>query len=158
MTRQTEKQHLLNLWVEKKERLALDFFRLKNGMSWWSKEKGEIFWCDLGENIGDEANKKRPVVILSSSKRNKRLSHIVVAPLTSTIKYKKTDDPSSGLKYTFHFLIQKNKYPFIENDSVIKLEQIRTVSKNRLDGYPIGKLSVKDIEIINKKLSNFLDL
>ena len=58
MTEQTEKQRLLNDWATKKERIALDFFRLRSGMSWWEKEKGYIFWCDLGENIGQEINKK----------------------------------------------------------------------------------------------------
>ncbi|HES4362142.1 TPA: type II toxin-antitoxin system PemK/MazF family toxin [Streptococcus pyogenes] len=158
MTEQTEKQRLLNAWATKKERIALDFFRLRSGMSWWEKEKGEVFWCDLGENIGQETNKKRPVVVLSSSKRNKRLSHATVAPITSTIRYKKTGDAISGLKYPFHFLMKNNVYQFLDNDSVIKLEQLRTISKNRLDGYPIGQLSDEDLKIINKKISNFLDL
>lgn len=158
MTEETEKRSLLNTWANKKEKIALDFFRLRRGMSWWGKEKGEIFWCDLGENIGQETNKKRPVVVLSSSKRNKRLSHIIVAPITSTVKYKKVDDATSGLKYPFHFLMKTSVYPFLDNDSVIKLEQLRTVSKNRLDGYSIGQLADEDLKIINKKISNFLDL
>lgn len=158
MTEQTEKQHLLNTWATKKERIALDFFRLKRGMPWWEKEKGEIFWCELGENIGQETNKKRPVVVLSSSKRNKRLSHVTVAPITSTIKYKKMGDVTSGMKYPFHFLMKRNVYQFLDNDSVIKLEQLRTISKNRLYGHSIGQLSSEDLEIINKKISNFLDL
>lgn len=158
MTEQAEKQRLLNDWATKKERIALDFFRLRSGMSWWEKEKGDIFWCDLGENIGQEINKKRPVVVISSSKRNKRLSHVTVAPISSTIKYKKIGNVTSGLKYPFHFLMKSNVYNFLGNDSVIKLEQLRTISKNRLDGYPIGKLSEQDLKIINKKVSNFLDL
>ncbi len=98
------------------------------------------------------------IVVLSSSKRNKRLSHVTIAPITSTIKYKKFGDVTSGLKYPFHFLMRSNVYQFLDNDSVIKLEQLRTISKNRLDGYPIGQLSDEDLKIINKKISNFLDL
>ena len=158
MTEQTKKQRLLNIWATEKERIALNFFQLRNGMSWWDIEKGEVFWCYLGENIGQETNKKRPVVVLSSSKRNKRLSHVTVAPITSTIKYKKPGDVTSGLKYPFHFLMKSNVYRFLDNDSVIKLEQLRTISKNRLDGYAIGKLPDDDLKIINKKISNFLDL
>ncbi|WP_423214208.1 type II toxin-antitoxin system PemK/MazF family toxin [Streptococcus equinus] len=158
MTEQTDKQRSLNTWVTKKERIALDFFRLRSRMPWWEKEKGEIFWCELGENIGQEINKKRPVVVLSSSKRNRRLSHVTIAPITSTIKYKKSGDVTSGMKYPFHFLMKSNVYQFLDNDSVIKLEQLRTISKNRLDGCPIGQLSDEDLKIINKKISNFLDL
>lgn len=83
MTEQTEKQRLLNAWATEKERIALDFFRLRSVMPWWRKEKGEIFWCDLGENIGRETNKKRPVVVLSSSDRNKRMPNVTIAPITS---------------------------------------------------------------------------
>lgn len=158
MTEQIEKKRLLNAWATEKEKIALDFFQLRNGMPWWKKEKGDIFWCDLGENIGQETNKQRPVVILSSSKRNKRLSHVIVAPITSTIRYKKNNDDASGLKYPFQFLMKKNVYPFLENDAVVKLEQLRTVSKNRLKGYSIGRISDDDLKIINKKISNFLDL
>ena len=47
--------------------------------------------------------------------------------------------------------MKSNVYRFLDNDSVIKLEQLRTISKNRLDGYPIGKLLDEDLKIINKK-------
>lgn len=158
MSEQAEKQKLLKAWALKKETIALDYFTHRNGMSWWEKKKGEIFWCDLGENVGQEINKKRPVVVLSSSKRNNRLSHIVVVPITSTVKYKTAGNLSSGLKYPFHFLLKKDLYPFLKNDSVIKLEQLRTVSKNRLEGYPIGQISTEDLKVIDKKVINFLDL
>ena len=158
MTEQIKKQRLLNAWATQKERSALNFFRLRNALSWQQIEKGEVFWCDLGENIGNETNKTRPVVVISSSKRNKRLSHVTVAPISSTVKYKKNGDVTSGLKYPFHFLMKSNAYSFLSNDSVIKLEQLRTISKNRLVGYQIGKLSDTDLEIINIKVSNFLDL
>lgn len=158
MTEQTEKQRLLNDWATKKERIALDFFRLRSVMPWWRKEKGEIFWCDLGENIGRETNKKRPVVVLSSSDRNKRMPNVTIAPITSTIKYKKDGDVTSGLKYPFHFLMKSDVYQFLDNDSVIMLEKLRTVSKNRLEADSIGRISETDLKIINKKISNFLDL
>lgn len=158
MTIEDEKLKLLNTWKNIKEKLSLNFFQHSRNISFWPKEKGEIFWCELGENIGSETNKKRPVLVISSSKKNKRLSHVIIAPLSTTVKYKKYGEPDSGLKYPHQFLLTKSNYPFLKSDSVVKIEQLRTVSKNRLIGYSIGSLDTDSLRIINNKISSFLDL
>ena len=86
------------------------------------------------------------------------MPNVTIAPITSTIKYKKDGDVTSGLKYPFHFLMKSDVYQFLDNDSVIMLEKLRTVSKNRLEADSIGRISETDLKIINKKISNFLDL
>lgn len=48
-------------------------------------------------------------------------------------------------------------YPGLKEDSVILLEQIRTVDKRRLKNY-IGILNEKDMERVNDCLSISLDL
>ncbi|MDG4957980.1 type II toxin-antitoxin system PemK/MazF family toxin [Lactococcus lactis] len=158
MTIVDDKLNLLNTWMHVKESLALTFFQHSRSISYWPKEKGEIYWCELGENVGSETNKKRPVLVISSSKKNKRLSHVVIAPISTTVKYKKYGEPDSGLKYSYHFLLTKSSYTFLKSDSVVKIEQLRTVSKNRLIGYPIGTIDTNALGIINKKISSFLDL
>ena len=158
MTIVDEKLKLLNTWKHVKEKLAITFFQHSPSISYWPKEKGDIYWCELGENVGSETNKKRPVLVISSSKRNKRLSHVVIAPISKTVKYKKHGKPDSGLKYPHHFLLTRSSYPFLKNDSVVKIEQLRTVSKNRLIGFPVGKLDTDALGMINKKISSFLDL
>lgn len=54
--------------------------------------------------------------------------------------------------------MKSDVYQFLDNDSVIMLEKLRTVSKNRLEADSIGRISETDLKIINKKISNFLDL
>ncbi|MCT3137837.1 type II toxin-antitoxin system PemK/MazF family toxin [Lactococcus lactis] len=158
MTIENEKLKLLNTWMNVKKKLSLTFFQHTKSISFWPKEKGDIFWCELGENVGSETNKKRPVLVISSSKKNKRLSHVVIAPISTTVKYKKYGESDSGLKYSHHFLLTKSNYPFLKSDSVVKIEQLRTVSKNRLIGYSVGSLDTNSLRIINKKISSFLDL
>ena len=153
MTPKETKKKLLSNWNKRKENMAIDFFNYSNHISFWPKHKGEIYWCELGENVGSETNKCRPVLIVSSSNKNKRLSHVIVAPISSTVKLKK-----NHLKDPFHLLLKKSSYPFLANDSVVKLEQLRTVSKNRLKGAAMGCVDSNTIDIINRKIINFLDL
>lgn len=67
-------------WIFKKE-------ELHNNSKFWHFKEREIFWCALGENIGDEENGKsevfsRPVLIVR--KFNKNLFWGV--PLTTQVK------------------------------------------------------------------------
>lgn len=45
--------------------------------------RGQIYWCDFGENVGSEQCKKRPALILQNNLANKRSPNTIVAPLTS---------------------------------------------------------------------------
>ncbi|MCT4612252.1 MAG: type II toxin-antitoxin system PemK/MazF family toxin [Clostridia bacterium] len=83
-----------------------------------------IFTCELGENIGNEKSKTRPVIILS---KNPFVSSIViVAPITTT-KVKNS--------------IQINKHVKYGNVSgYIDLKHLRSVDKNRLSFRAIDRL------------------
>ncbi|HEP6994176.1 TPA: type II toxin-antitoxin system PemK/MazF family toxin, partial [Streptococcus pyogenes] len=69
MSEETEEK-LINLadWAYEKSNISLDFFNYKSDMLGWEYNTGEIYFCELGENIGNEINKKRPVLIISSTK------------------------------------------------------------------------------------------
>lgn len=45
--------------------------------------RGEVYWCYLGENIGNEESKKRPVVIIQNQKGNDNSPTTIVAPITN---------------------------------------------------------------------------
>jgi mRNA interferase MazF len=97
--------------------------------------RGNVFIADLDPTTGSEQYGRRPVVILSNDLGNKYSPTILVAPFTKIIK--KTTLPT-------HIFVKKNK--FLKYDSLILLEQIRTIDKSRLIAYK-GKL---DNEILNK--------
>lgn len=88
---------------------------------------GKVYGCNLGKNIGSEQNgKSRPVVILQKNTPNSPT--VIVAPLTDA------HDADGNLKkiYPTHVFVQD---PNLTKDSIIKLEHIRSVSKNRLTEY-----------------------
>lgn len=88
---------------------------------------GKVYGCNLGKNIGSEQNgKSRPVVILQKDSPNSPT--VIVAPLTDA------HDANGNLKtiYPTHVLV---KDPNLTKESIIKLEHIRSVSKNRLTEY-----------------------
>ena len=49
-------------WTIRKFRIQANAHKYNNKIVY----RGEIYWCYLGENIGNEENKKRPVVIIQN--------------------------------------------------------------------------------------------
>ena len=92
-------------------------------------KRGDIYFADLDPVIGSELGGQRPVVVVQNDLANKYNPTIIIAPITSVLKKK---------KLSTHILIRKNKY--LKNDSMILLEQIKTIDKCRLISF-IGKLN-----------------
>ncbi|MEL7571300.1 MAG: type II toxin-antitoxin system PemK/MazF family toxin, partial [Eubacteriaceae bacterium] len=69
----------IGCWLSKK----LNYHRIAEFKS--VKEKnvnpGEVWFCDLGYNIGAEKNKRRPVMIVSNGKINRK-NKVLVACIT----------------------------------------------------------------------------
>lgn len=158
MSEETEEK-LINLadWAYEKSKISLDFFNYKSDMLGWEYNTGEIYFCELGENIGNEINKKRPVLIISSTKYNVKQSTVIVAPLTSRIKYKYKNGKQDGLKFPFDFVLKQDYFPFLKKDATVKLDQLRTVSKNRLSAKKIGVVDDDTMRKIYKKLKKIID-
>lgn len=110
---------------------------------------GCVYGCNLGKNIGSEQNgKSRPVVILQKNSPNSPT--VIVAPLTDA------HDSNGNLKtiYPSHVLVKDSN---LSKESIIKLEHIRSVSKNRLTEYMTDLNKIDGlIEEIHQKLSNLL--
>lgn len=109
-------------------------------------KRGNVFIADLDPTVGSEQYGRRPVVILSNDLNNKYSPTILVAPLTKILK--KTKLPT-------HIMIRKNY--FLKYDSLILLEQIRTIDKSRLVSYK-GKVDSSTLEKINNGLIESEDL
>lgn len=99
--------------------------------------RGEIFYANLGnEENGSVQNGIRPVLILSNNIGNEYSSTVIVAPLTS--KNKRRDLP-------VHILITRDKENGLTFNSVVLLEHIITLDKNRLYN-KIGAVCDEDME------------
>ena len=91
-------------------------------------KRGEVYWVDLDPIVGSEQGGIRPVVVLQNDIGNK-FSTTTIAAVTT--KDKRPDMPT-------HIHLDGTVEPLM--DSVVLLEQIRTIDKQRLIKY-IGKLS-----------------
>lgn len=85
-------------------------------------KRGEIYYADLSPVVGSEQGGIRPVLILQNDIGNKYSPTIIVAAITS-----KTDKA----KLPTHIALQGERNGLPKN-SVILLEQIRTIDKKRL--------------------------
>ena len=132
--------------IEEKEKLILR--KQNTGASELVQAyRGAIFDAELGEgNIGGEKNKTRPVLIISPNRLNKGHT-IVVVPLSSKFQV----DDSGMPKYQNHYLLKKADYPFLDQDSVVKFEDIRSIDVVRLRNLR-GNISSNDMIRMERNL------
>ena len=85
-------------------------------------KRGDIYYADLSPVIGSEQGGVRPVLVIQNDVGNKYSPTIIVAAITSQI---------NKAKMPTHIEISADDYGLVK-DSVILLEQIRTIDKKRL--------------------------
>lgn len=110
-------------------------------------KRGEIFYADLSPVIGSEQGGIRPVIIIQNDIGNRYSPTVVVAAITSKI---------NKAKLPTHVEISSEEYG-LNRDSVVLLEQIRTLDKRRLKE-KIGHMTEGDMRKVNKALIISLDL
>ena len=98
--------------------------------------RGDIFYADLSPVVGSEQGGIRPVIVLQNDIGNKYSPTVIMAAITSQI---------NKAKLPTHIEISGDKNG-LPKDSVILLEQIRTIDKRRF----IEKVYKLDDKIMNK--------
>lgn len=84
--------------------------------------RGDIYYADLRPVIGSEQGGIRPVLIIQNDIGNKHSPTIICAAITSKL---------NKAKLPTHILLRASRYQLVK-DSVILLEQLRTIDKSRL--------------------------
>lgn len=84
--------------------------------------RGDVFYADLSPVIGSEQGGVRPVLVVQNDIGNKYSPTIIIAAITSQI---------NKAKLPTHVEITAPEYG-LPKDSVVLLEQIRTIDKKRL--------------------------
>ena len=110
-------------------------------------KRGDIYYADLNPVIGSEQGGKRPVLIISNDVGNKHSPTVIVAAITSRVHTK--------AKLPTHTAVKDLEG--LSKDSIILLEQIRTIDKKRLQEY-VGTLDSEHIRTADKALSVSLGL
>ena len=107
--------------------------------------RGEIYYADLSPVVGSEQGGYRPVIVLQNNKGNRYSTTIIVAPISSKL----TKNP-----LTTHVMVENN---CLEKKSVILLEQIRTIDKQRIRE-KVGFIDNKVMQQINEAIKTSLDI
>ena len=96
-------------------------------------KRGELYYADLSPVVGSEQGGVRPVLVVQNDVGNKYSPTVIAAAVTSKI---------NKAKLPTHIELPSNSYG-LQKDSVILLEQIRTLDKRRLKER-IGELNETD--------------
>ena len=107
--------------------------------------RGEIYYADLSPVVGSEQGGYRPVIVLQNNKGNRYSTTIIVAPISSKL----TKNPLPT-----HVMVEIN---CLEKKSVILLEQIRTIDKQRIRE-KVGFIDNKVMQQINEAIKTSLDI
>lgn len=104
-------------------------------------KRGDIFYSDLSPVVGSEQGGIRPVLIIQNDVGNRYSPTVICAAITSQI---------NKAKLPTHIEIDCCKYSLVK-DSVVLLEQIRTIDKKRLRE-KIGHLDAQLMRKVDKAL------
>ena len=104
--------------------------------------RGDIYYADLSPVVGSEQGGIRPVLIVQNDVGNKFSPTVIAAAITSQ---------SQKAKLPTHIQINASSTG-LAKDSIVLLEQVRTLDKQRLKE-KMGSLDQYSMDMINKALS-----
>ena len=104
--------------------------------------RGDIFYADLSPVIGSEQGGTRPVLIVQNDTGNKYSPTVIAAAITSQ---------TGKARLPTHINIAGGSVG-LSKDSVILLEQIRTIDKRRLREH-MGKLDDQHMLLVDEAIA-----
>lgn len=110
-------------------------------------KRGDIYYADLRPVVGSEQGGVRPVLIIQNDIGNKHSPTVICAAITSKM---------NKAKLPTHIELNASKYDMVK-DSVILLEQLRTIDKKRLKDR-ICHLDQDIMQVVNDGLMVSLEL
>ena len=110
-------------------------------------KRGDIYYADLRPVVGSEQGGVRPVLIIQNDAGNRHSPTVICAAITSRM---------NKAKLPTHVELSAAECD-ISKDSVILLEQIRTIDKQRLKE-KVCHLDAKTLHRVNRALKISLEL
>lgn len=133
------KRRIVIVWESKTERIGE-----------WAQvviKRGDVYYADLRPVVGSEQGGVRPVLIIQNDIGNRHSPTVICAAITSRM---------NKAKLPTHIEIEASAYGIVR-DSVILLEQLRTIDKRRLKD-KICHLTPEQLALVNEALKISLDL
>ena len=100
--------------------------------------RGDIYYADLSPVVGSEQGGLRPVLIVQNDTGNRHSPTVIAAAITSQ---------TGKARLPTHIELSASHYG-LSRDSVVLLEQIRTLDKSRLRER-MGKLDAPTMDRVN---------
>lgn len=107
--------------------------------------RGEIYYADLSPVVGSEQGGYRPVIVLQNNKGNRYSTTVIIAPISSRL----TKNPLPT-----DVMVDCSS---LEKKSVVLLEQIRTIDKQRIKE-KVGMIDSQVMNLINQAIKTSLDI
>jgi mRNA interferase MazF len=105
-------------------------------------KRGDIYYADLSPVVGSEQGGMRPVLIVQNDTGNRHSPTVIAAAITSQI---------GKARLPTHIELSARNYG-LSRDSVILLEQIRTIDKSRLRER-MGKLDTTTMNKVDNAIA-----
>ncbi|MCI8613117.1 MAG: type II toxin-antitoxin system PemK/MazF family toxin [Clostridia bacterium] len=103
--------------------------------------RGQIYYADLSPVVGSEQGGTRPVLVIQNDVGNKYSPTVIACAVTSQM---------TKAKLPTHIELRQGQFG-LPKDSVVLLEQIRTLDKRRLKE-KLGQLDEKTMEKVDKAI------
>lgn len=110
-------------------------------------KRGDVYYADLRPVVGSEQGGIRPVLIIQNDVGNRHSPTVICAAITSKM---------NKAKLPTHIELSTEQYD-MDKDSVILLEQLRTIDKKRLKD-KVCHLDSQIMQKVNKALMISLEL
>ena len=110
--------------------------------------RGDIYYANLSPVVGSEQGGVRPVLVIQNNSGNRFSPTLIVAAITSQL---------NKSKIPTHVTVDNPQNHGLSKDSIILLEQIRTIDKLRMKNY-IGQINRKTQRQVNRALKISLNL
>ncbi|MBQ9155215.1 MAG: type II toxin-antitoxin system PemK/MazF family toxin [Eubacterium sp.] len=110
-------------------------------------KRGDIYYADLRPVVGSEQGGVRPVLIIQNDSGNRHSPTVICAAITSRM---------NKAKLPTHVALSTRECQ-ISRDSVILLEQIRTIDKKRLKER-VCRLDAESLRRVDRALKVSLEL
>jgi mRNA interferase MazF len=142
-----KKIHLGNTFIKVTKKLLVTYYKIvdnkRNGCFFevFMIKRGELYYADLSPVIGSEQGGVRPVLVVQNDIGNKYSPTVIAAAVTSKL---------TKAKLPTHIELNSICYGLSKN-SVVLLEQIRTIDKRRLKER-IGELNKSTMDLVDNAL------
>lgn len=119
--------------------------------------KGCIHWYEFKRDIKAKTiDDIHPCIIIG--KDNPKSHRVIISPISDASNYtEKNENGELEVKYSYHVLLKKSQYTFLEKDSVILLDQVFTIPRSYLcEEWYMGKID--EVRKIDEAIMENYDL